>query len=259
MDPLETPRRSKRRAIASRIYVVSIDTKAPLKEPKNPPRADNTQPALGKGVKNPGDDLVATASVFAHSPFRAPARLYHRGVAADDEVQPDSTQSSRVSRVPQKVTRTTSPLTPIALVVALIAVGIAVWALVSVPDQPAPVSATGVVLPGDSKDRVCRAANIVATAVQLQTNANIGSEPAAIQSVAANSRLAMVGGGEYLLSQISGDTPTDLADAARTFGTTLQQIGVNALAGVNNSDELQGGRIRDAEAKRSEIATLCGG
>ena len=186
-------------------------------------------------------------------------RLYHRGVAADDDVLPDSTRNPRVSRVPQKVTRTTSPLTPIALVVALIAVGIAVWALLSVPDQPAPVSAEGVTLAGDSKDRVCKAANVVATAVQLQTNANIGSDPAAIQSVAANSRLAMLGGGEYLLSQISTDTPKDLADASRAFGTTLQQIGVNALAGVNNNDELQAGRIRDAEARRSEIATLCGG
>ncbi|MGD9517792.1 MAG: hypothetical protein AB7V49_27345, partial [Mycolicibacterium sp.] len=86
---------------------------------------------------------------------------------------------------------------------------------------------------------------------------NIGQEPAAVEAVAANARLAMLGGGDYLLSQISSDTPQDLADAARAFGTTLQQIGANALAGVPNDEDLQAGRIRDAEASRNKLSQLC--
>ncbi|MFW0149232.1 hypothetical protein ACNUDN_05300 [Mycobacterium sp. smrl_JER01] len=168
----------------------------------------------------------------------------------------DSTPEPHVSRVPQKVTRNRSPLTPVALLVALIAVGLAVWALLSVPEQQS-VSATGAPLAGDAKDRVCTAAHTVAMAVQRQTNANIGEEPAAIEAVAANARLAMLGGGDYLLSQISSDTPQDLAEAARSFGNTLQQIGANALAGVSNEDELQAGRIISAESSRNKLSTIC--
>lgn len=161
-----------------------------------------------------------------------------------------------MSRVPQKVTRNSSPLTPIALLVAVIAVGLAVWALLSTPEQQS-TSATGAPLQGDAKDRVCTAAHTVAMAVQRQTNADIGPEPAAVEAVAANARLAMLGGGDYLLSQISSDTPQDLADEARSFGTTLQQIGANALAGVSNDDELQAGRILNAEASRNKLSQIC--
>lgn len=132
------------------------------------------------------------------------------------------------------------------------------WALLSVPDQMS-ASSDGTPLTGDGKNRVCTAGHVVAMAVQLQTNANIGSEPAAVEAVAGNARLAMLGGGDYLLSQIGTDTPADLADAARSFGNTLQQIGVNALAGVSNDDKLQAGRYRAAEESRSTLAKICGG
>lgn len=158
-----------------------------------------------------------------------------------------------------KIPRATSPLTPIALLLALIAVGLSVWALVSMPSDSASAGqvTAAPTLSGDAKERVCRAAHTVATAVQAQTNRSIGPEPAAVEAVAANARLAMVGGGEYLVSQISADTPAELADAARSFAATLQMIGVNALAGVPNTDELQAGRIRDAESTRNELSQLC--
>lgn len=140
--------------------------------------------------------------------------------------------------------------------VALIAVGLAVWALVSPPGQGS-VSAEGVPLSGDGKSRVCDAAQVVAVAVQMQTNANVGPEPAAVEAVAANARLAMLGGGDYLLSQISSETPGELADAARAFGNTLRQIGINALAGTPNDDEVQAARIRDAEASRTKLGQIC--
>ena len=168
----------------------------------------------------------------------------------------DSNDDLRVSRTPQKVTRTTSPLTPIALLVSLVAVGLAVWALLSVPDQPS-VTTTGAPLSGDAKDRVCTAAHTVAMGVQRQTNANLGPEPAAVEAVAANARLAMLGGGEYLLGQISLDTPQELADAARGFATTLQLIGTNALAGATTDDALQAGRMKEAEARRNDLSRIC--
>jgi hypothetical protein len=164
-----------------------------------------------------------------------------------------------VSRVPQKVTVTSSPLAPIALLLALIAVGLAVWALISAPEPPPVASSTGAPLTGDSKERVCTAAHVVAMAVQLQTNANAGNDPAAVEAVAGNARLAMLGGGDYLLSQISDDTPQELAETARSFANTLQQLGINALAGAANDEPLQAGRYRDAESGRDKLARLCGG
>ncbi len=180
---------------------------------------------------------------------------------ADDRDDAPGSTPLRVSREPVKIPRVTSPLTPIALVVALIAVGLAVWALVAKPDQSAAQAQmpAAPALSGDAKGRVCAAANTVATAVQAQTNRSVGPEPAAVEAVAANARLAMVGGGAYLVSQISADTPSELADAARSFGTTLQMIGVNALAGVPNTEEVQAGRIRDAEATRNKLSLLCTG
>lgn len=175
-----------------------------------------------------------------------------------------------MSRVPQKVTRNSSPLTPITLVIALIAVGLAVWALLRSPESPStegpagqategplPGEAIEGALPGDAKQRVCDAAQVVTVAVQLQTNTDLGSEPAAVEAVAANARLAMLGGGEYLLSQIEPGTPAELADAARSFGTTLRVIGINALAGMPNSNPAQDTRLREAEKTRDMLAKIC--
>jgi hypothetical protein len=75
--------------------------------------------------------------------------------------------------------------------------------------------------------------------------------------VAANARLAMSGGATYLLAHLSPGTPADLADAIRTFATGLQDISMNALAGVANSDPTQADRLRNAEAANNRIAELC--
>ena len=172
----------------------------------------------------------------------------------DDVEVPESRAARRVSRVPQKVERNRSPLAPIAVVLAVVAIGVAVWALMSVPKPTATVQDQ---LTGDPKARVCNAGQLVAMAVQLQTNANVGTEPAAVEAVAGNARLSMVGGGEYLLGQIGADTPEELADTARLFGTTLQAIGMNALAGMDNADQAQADRIQVAETNRNKLNQLC--
>lgn len=159
-----------------------------------------------------------------------------------------------MSRIPQKVERNRSPLAPIALLAAIVAIGIAIWALLSVPEAPPTAERQ---LTGDPKTRICDAGQLVAMAVQLQTNANVGPEPAAVEAVAANARLSMVGGGDYLLTQIGSDTPSELADAARKFGDTLQLIGMNALSGLPNADPAQADRIKAAETSRNTLGELC--
>ena len=184
------------------------------------------------------------------------------------ETSTEASAEPSVSRVPQKVTRGSSPLIPVTLVIALIAAGLAVWALVSMPEQssasdtaPSGDTASGNAAapasPGDAKQRVCDAAQTVAVAVQLQTNSNIGPEPAAVEAVAANARLAMLGGGDYVLSQLDAETPPEVADPARSFGNTLRLLGISALAGVPNSDPVNQERIQEWEKARNTLGQLC--
>ncbi|SPY00016.1 hypothetical protein [Mycolicibacterium chubuense] len=186
--------------------------------------------------------------------MKARRALTIASVADDQEVSLASTSEPRVSRVPQKVERNRSPLAPIALLAALVAIGVAVWALLSVPDASPTAERQ---LSGDPKTRVCDAGQLVAMGVQIQTNVRIGTEPAALEAVAANARLSMLGGGDYLLSQISADTPGDIADAARKFGSELQVIGMNAIAGTDNADPAQADRIKAAESSRNTLGELC--
>ena len=57
--------------------------------------------------------------------------------------------------------------------------------------------------------------------------------------MAANARLAMFGGGSYLLAHIDPATPDDLAAAAKSFANGLQDIAVYALAECPTSKQLK--------------------
>ena len=144
-------------------------------------------------------------------------------------------------------------IAPAALVIALIAVAIAVWALL----RPASASTTPAATSqqtADAKGRACSAYTTVRTAVALQTHADLGSDPVAVQAVAANARLAMAAGGSYLLAHLDPATPADLAAAIRSFADNLQDITMNAAAGVPNVDPAQAARMRDGDAASARIA-----
>ncbi|HET9565617.1 MAG TPA: hypothetical protein VFP27_14205, partial [Mycobacterium sp.] len=76
-------------------------------------------------------------------------------------------------------------------------------------------------------------------------------------AVAANARLSLIGGGEYLLSRLDDQTSPELADAVRSFANNLDDIGMNALAGATNEDPQQAARLTAGEAGRNKIAELC--
>ena len=143
------------------------------------------------------------------------------------------------------------------LLIAVIAIGVAVWALMrpQQPNTPA-AAAPSAQQNADAKTRVCAAFNTVRSAVALQTHADLSPDPVA-QAVAANARLAMAGGGLYLLGRLDPATPADLADAVRAFATVLQDISMNALAGVGNDDPAQAARLQDGETTSTKVADLC--
>lgn len=138
---------------------------------------------------------------------------------------------------------------PAALVIAVVAVALAIWALVS--------ANSGTALAGDPKTRVCTAFGTVTTSVRMQTHNDLGPDPVAQAAVAANARLALFGGGQYLVDMLDSETPAELADAVRSFGNELQQIGMYALAGVANSDPAQSARLTEADSTQKQIADLC--
>lgn len=182
-------------------------------------------------------------------------------VADDDE---PAAKAAPVKKTTHKAAPKTTPVVvrtgppawvaPAALLVAVIAVGVAVFALVKSPTQT-DVAVTG--SDGDSKTRVCQKFNTVRNAVSLQTHADIGQEPAAIQAVAANARLAMSAGGSALLEQVDSSTPKDLADAVSNFANGLQDISINALAGITNNDPAQTALLQNTEAASKTVTDLC--
>jgi hypothetical protein len=142
---------------------------------------------------------------------------------------------------------------PAALLISVVAIAVAIWALVNESSR----ASAGTRLPGDPKTRVCAAFDTVSKAVPLQTNTEMGPDPVARSSVSANARLALFGGGQYLLNQLDAATPKELADPIRSFANNLRDIGMNALADAQSSDPDQVFRMAKGDTTRLQIADLC--
>lgn len=145
---------------------------------------------------------------------------------------------------------------PAALALAVIAVALAVWGLVRSPSGEAS-SAAGEQSADEAKTEVCGAFDMVRSAVSLQTNADLGPDKVATQAVAANARLATLGGGQFLLSKLTDSVPTELADAVRSFANNLEYIGMGQLAGASGKDPAQTNRMNDAQSTATRIKELC--
>jgi len=145
----------------------------------------------------------------------------------------------------------------ITLAIALIAVALGAWSLL----RPLNASTTAPPATGQqiaaAKARACTASNTVGTAVSLQTHADLGNDPVAVQAVASNARLSMAAGSSYLLAHLDPATPPPLAAAIHSFSDNLQEVAMNTLAGVSNDDLAQASRLRDAQAASAQIAELC--
>jgi hypothetical protein len=173
--------------------------------------------------------------------------------------QPEASPASH--HVAQGTRSASGWVAPAALVISLIAAVAAGWALLRPAPPQTTATSTGPTTAaqgsGDAKTNACDAFRTVTSAVSLQTHADAGADPAAVQGIAANARLAMAGGATYLLAHVSTGTPTELADAIRSFASQLQDISMNALAGLPNSDPAQAARLHDAETANNRIAELC--
>lgn len=150
-------------------------------------------------------------------------------------------------------------LAVVALILSLVAVGLSAWTAF----RPAP-SAERVEFTAtqqaDAKTAICSASDVVRRGVSMNTNLQSpGGEGDVTGSlaVAANARLSLSDGGQYLLARLDPAAPTDLSDAVKKFANTLMDIGAAATAGALNTDPDQAARLRDADTANTRLADLC--
>ena len=152
-------------------------------------------------------------------------------------------------------------LLPITLVVAIVAAGLSGWLLIrqaqdGTPNSPKYSDAQR----ADAKQKICAAAAAVRKGVSLNTNLQPPGGPEDVTgalAVAANARISLYGGGQYLLARVDPATPPELADAVKKFGNLLMDIGASATAGQQNSEPEQAARLKDAHAADTTITELC--
>lgn len=159
-----------------------------------------------------------------------------------------------IGRVPE---RRLIVLTVTSLVVAVAALAVAGWALYESWDSEPEYNPAQI---ADAKAEVCNAADVVRRGVSLNTNLAPAGGPQDVtgaQAVAANARVSLYDGGQYLLARLDPATPDQLADKIRDFARDLMDIGAHATAGVPNGEPAQQKRLADADAANNAITELC--
>jgi hypothetical protein len=112
----------------------------------------------------------------------------------------------------------------------------------------------------EAKAHVCAAFNTVRQGVARNTNiAPPGGEGdiTGILAIAANARVSLYNGGQYLLDRLEPATAPELADPVRAFANGLMDIGAAATAGAQQGDPEQAKRLADADAGSKNIGQLC--
>jgi hypothetical protein len=170
-----------------------------------------------------------------------------------DESPSESAEATRHREPPGQF----NSVTVIALVVALAALALAGWTLYRSEFSKTSYSDTQ---RADAKVKVCAAMDVVRKGVSLNTNLQPPGGPTDVTgslAVAANARVALYDGGQYLLAKLDDAPPADLADAIREFANDLMDIGAAATSGAQNSEPEQAARLKDADSLNKRITELC--
>lgn len=149
-------------------------------------------------------------------------------------------------------------MAPVALALSLLAAGGAGWALLKPTPTPEPPGIfAGNPTAADPKAEACKVAELVAEGVALQSSANLGPEPVALETVAANTRLAMAGGAAYLREATPSNTPADLAEPIAALAGQLQGIAQHFFVGQTSAVPEQADRLKAAAETTTKLAGLC--
>jgi hypothetical protein len=148
-------------------------------------------------------------------------------------------------------------LAPLALLLAVAALALSSWSAFrpsAVGNDTHPVTADDAAA---ARDEACTAAEAVQAAVRIQTNIDAGRDPANQQAVAANARLAALGGGQYLLTTLTDATPPDVSESVRALARALAGVGINQLADVPSDDLAQIERLNEAREASRQLGIIC--
>ena len=146
----------------------------------------------------------------------------------------------------------------ITLILSIAAVALAGWTLYRV--DFAKEDGYDSIQRADAKVKVCAAMDVVRRGVSLNTNLAPAGGPNDVtgsQAVAANARVSLYDGGQYLMARLDPATPDDLATKVRDFANDLMDIGANATAGAPNEDPDQAARLKEADEANTAITELC--
>lgn len=123
----------------------------------------------------------------------------------------------------------------IALLVTL-SVAIVGWFRPAQPKPPSPPTYTAQQT-ADAKAKVCAAYDKVHSAVKGGAARDEGSDPTAQLAFALNGRQALLAGSEYLRTVLAAEpaTPNDLATTLRRLTDVFQELVVDYLNGLNES------------------------
>jgi hypothetical protein len=152
-------------------------------------------------------------------------------------------------------------LLAITLVVALAAAALSGYLLFRVMREGTPNSPNySGAQRSDAKQKICAATDVVRKGVSLNTNLQPPGGPEDVTgslAVAANARISLYDGGQYLLARLDPATPPDLADTVKKFANLLMDIGANATAGSQNTQAEQAARLKEADAANTKVTELC--
>lgn len=159
---------------------------------------------------------------------------------------------------PASQTRSASAgwMAPVALVLALLAAAAAGWSLLKPAPAPPGVFAANPAA-ADPKADACKAALLVIEGVSVQSRANLGPEPVALETVAANTRLAMAGGAAYLREATPSNTPAELAEPITALASQLQDVAQHFFVGQTSALPEQSDRLNAAAGTSDKIVKLC--
>jgi hypothetical protein len=147
-------------------------------------------------------------------------------------------------------------IAPVALVLSLLAAAGAVWALLKPAPEPPGLFASNPPA-ADARAEACKGALLVAEGVALQSRANLGPDPVALDTVAANTRLAMAGGAAYLREATPSNTPAELAEPIAALASQLQDIAQHFFVGQTGAVPEQAARMKAATETTTKLAELC--
>jgi hypothetical protein len=110
-------------------------------------------------------------------------------------------------------------LLAVTLVIALVAAVLSGWLLIRMMREGTPNSPNySGAQRADAKQKICTATDVVRKGVSLNTNLQAPGGPEDVTgslAVAANARISLYDGGQYLLTRLDPATPPDLTDTVK--------------------------------------------